>query len=444
MPSSISNRIASELALNEAQVAATAALLAEGATVPFIARYRKEATGSLDEVAVTSDPRPPGRSSASWTSAARPSSSRSRSASLLTDELKAQIEAADTHGRAGGHLPALPPEAPHPRHHRQGKGPGAAGRPALRPGRAADPAGRGRHVRQRGEGRRLGRGRAGRRARHHRRERQRGRARAAPRLRELFQRKAGRDAKVVVGKEEDGAKFKDYFDWSEPAANGPVPPHAGHAPRRERRRAHPDDAMPRRRRGAGAARSRCSSRARGRPPSRSELAVQDGYKRLLGPSMETEMRLEAKKRADEEAIRVFADNLRELLLAPPLGQKRVLAIDPGFRTGCKIVCLDRQGKLLHHDVIYPTASDETARDADRRARRADRGLCRSRPSPSATAPPAARPRAFVRSTRLPATISRWSWSTKAAPRSTPPPRSRARSSPTTTSPCAARSPSAGA
>ena len=86
------------------------------------------------------------------------------------------------------------------------------------------------------------------------------------------------------------------------------------------------------------------------------LAVQDSYKRLLGSAIEVELRMETKKRADTEAIRVFADNLRELLLASPLGRKNVLAIDPGFRTGCKVVCLDRQGKLLHNDVIYPTAS----------------------------------------------------------------------------------------
>ncbi len=87
-------------------------------------------------------------------------------------------------------------------------------------------------------------------------------------------------------------------------------------------------------------------------------AVHDSYKRLLCWSMETETRLETKKRADEAAIRVFADNLRQLLLAPPLGQKNVLAIDPGFRTGCKVVCLDRQGKLLHNDTIYPHFSEE--------------------------------------------------------------------------------------
>src|SRR5512136_774043 len=89
------------------------------------------------------------------------------------------------------------------------------------------------------------------------------------------------------------------------------------------------------------------------------LALNDGYKRLLADSMETEIRLESKKKADEEAIKVFAENLRQLLLSSPLGEKNVLAIDPAFRTGCKVVCLDRQGKLLYHDIVYPHASSES-------------------------------------------------------------------------------------
>ena len=93
------------------------------------------------------------------------------------------------------------------------------------------------------------------------------------------------------------------------------------------------------------------------------LAVEDGYKRLLAPSMENEIRADLKARADVEAIRVFAENLRELLLAPPLGQKNVLALDPGFRTGCKVVCLDRQGKLLHHDAIFPHTGGRGAAEA---------------------------------------------------------------------------------
>jgi uncharacterized protein len=93
------------------------------------------------------------------------------------------------------------------------------------------------------------------------------------------------------------------------------------------------------------------------------LAVVDGYKRLLAPAMETEVRAERKRQADAEAIRVFAGNLRELLMTPPLGRRRVLAVDPGFRTGCKVVCLDRQGKLLHHVTIYPHGSESEKQDA---------------------------------------------------------------------------------
>jgi len=93
------------------------------------------------------------------------------------------------------------------------------------------------------------------------------------------------------------------------------------------------------------------------------LAIQDGYKRLLMPAMETEMRAEAKKRADEEAIRVFAENIRQLLLAAPLGQKRVLALDPGFRTGCKVVCLDEQGTLLDNTAVYPHTGPGQAAEA---------------------------------------------------------------------------------
>src|SRR5574344_2435549 len=83
------------------------------------------------------------------------------------------------------------------------------------------------------------------------------------------------------------------------------------------------------------------------------MAVKDGYKRLLAPSIETEFYNQLKEKADKEAIKVFAENLRQLLLASPLGQKRILAIDPGFRTGCKVVCLDAQGELIHNDTIYP-------------------------------------------------------------------------------------------
>src|SRR5690606_2632137 len=96
-----------------------------------------------------------------------------------------------------------------------------------------------------------------------------------------------------------------------------------------------------------------------------KLAIKDSYKRLLRPSLETEIRMETKMKADEEAIKVFASNLKELLLSAPLGQKNVLALDPGFRSGCKLVCLDRQGQLLFHDTIYPNDPQrETTKSAN--------------------------------------------------------------------------------
>ncbi|HUU26792.1 MAG TPA: helix-hairpin-helix domain-containing protein, partial [archaeon] len=104
-------------------------------------------------------------------------------------------------------------------------------------------------------------------------------------------------------------------------------------------------------------------KGRGAASEQVSLAVRDSFKRLLGPSMENEIRLEAKKRADQEAIRVFSGNLRQLLLAPPAGGKSVLAVDPGYRTGCKVVCLDRQGKLLHSDTIYLFQSQKLEQEA---------------------------------------------------------------------------------
>ena len=175
------------------------------------------------------------------------------------------------------------------------------------------------------------------------------RARAG--MRTLFASKGVLRSKVVAGKEEEAAKFRDYFDWSEPAAKAPS--HRVLALRRGEsegmlffRLLPPEEE-------ALAILERLFLKGDNEATQQVKAAVHDSYKRLLSFSMETETRLEAKKRADEEAIRVFHENLRQLLLAPPLGQKRVMAIDPGFRTGCKVVCLDGQGKLLHAETIYP-------------------------------------------------------------------------------------------
>ena len=161
---------------------------------------------------------------------------------------------------------------------------------------------------------------------------------------------------MISGKEEDGAKFKDYFDWSEPAAS--VPSHRILAMRRGEAegflmvRLTPEETE------AVSLLESIFVKNKGAASMQVRDAVHDCQKRLLGFAMEGEARLTVKKRADEEAIRVFAQNIREVLLAAPLGQKAVLGIDPGFRTGCKIVLLDKQGKLIGNDVIYPDREEE--------------------------------------------------------------------------------------
>ena len=181
-------------------------------------------------------------------------------------------------------------------------------------------------------------------------------------MRALLLERSRFSSKVITGKEQEGIKYRDYYAWEEPIAAAPS--HRVLAMRRGEKEgflmlhvAAPDDealAILRRLflKGPSAARDQVQE------------ALEDSYGRLLFPSMETEVRLVTKDRADDEAIRVFAENLRQLLMAAPLGEKAVLAIDPGFRTGCKVICLDRQGKLLHTAVIHLQKSqNETAEAA---------------------------------------------------------------------------------
>ena len=345
-------KIAGELKIQPRQVLATAKLIAEGATVPFIARYRKEATGSLDEVAITAvrerlvtlaelDSR---RESILKSLADR---------NLLTEDLKSAIAHAET-------LNALEdiyqPFRPKRRTRatiakEQGLEPLAdllfsqqSTADPLREAKAyvnSEKSVPDEHAALAG-------------ARDILAERVSDDARARAQLRELYWKAALVKSKVLSDKEEAAAKFKDYFNWNEPLSK--IPSHRLLAIRRGEAegvllmRINPEEAA------ALDLLEPIFVTGKGPAAEQVRLAVQDGYKRLLGPAIEVEMRIESKKRADAEAIRVFSENIRELLLASPLGRKNVLAIDPGFRTGCKVVCLDRQGKLLRHDVIFPTAS----------------------------------------------------------------------------------------
>ena len=360
-------KIAQELTLGSGQVEATARLLAEGATIPFIARYRKEATDSLDEVAITTirDRLEQLQALAQRREAVIKSLGERN---LLTDELQAALEAAET-------LAALEdiyqPYRPKRRTRamiakEKGLEPLAdllwAQDPALEPLAAAGLFLNAEHDLDTADTALAG-------ARDILAERVSDDTGARTAMRALFVDRGILRSRVVPGKEAEGAKFRDYFEWEEPAAKAPshriLAVRRGEAEEILSLRVTPPEAE-------AIALLAGMFLQNGSPAAEQvRLAVEDGYKRLLGPSIETETRLLLKQRADAEAIRVFATNLRELLLAPPLGRKNVMGIDPGYRTGCKIVCLDRQGKLLQSDVIYVEGS-ERQREA---AAQTVRSLC---------------------------------------------------------------------
>ncbi|HVV72852.1 MAG TPA: Tex family protein, partial [Verrucomicrobiae bacterium] len=345
-------KIAGELKVQPRQVLATAKLFAEGATVPFIARYRKEATGSLDEVAITTI-RERLLNLAEFDQRRDSILKSLEERNLLSEELKAAIEKAETlNALEDIYLPFRPKRRTRATIAKeQGLEPLAD--LLLKQQAATDPEAEARPFVNSEKGvTDVAAALAG--ARDIIAERISDDARAREQLRELYWKEATVKSKVLSDKVEAAAKFKDYFNWSEPLAR--IPSHRLLAMRRGEAegflmvRINPEE--------ASALNLLEPMFVTGRGPAAEQvrLAVQDSYKRLLGSAIEVEVRIESKKRADTEAIRVFSENIRELLLASPLGRKNVLAIDPGFRTGCKVVCLDRQGKLLHHDVIYPTAS----------------------------------------------------------------------------------------
>lgn len=170
-------------------------------------------------------------------------------------------------------------------------------------------------------------------------------------VRDLFNRDAMISSKVIKGKEKDGEKYTSYFDWKEKLFKCPshrlLAMRRGEAEKFLRVTISIDDEN------AILQISRHIVYGKGEASEQVYLAVQDAYKRLLNPSIENEFAVISKEKADKEAILVFAENLRQLLLLPPLGNKRVLAIDPGFRTGCKVVCIDEQGNLMHNETIFP-------------------------------------------------------------------------------------------
>jgi len=346
-------QIATELLLSPRQVEAAAALLDDGSTVPFIARYRKERTGSLDEVAIASirDRLAQLRALDDRRGAILASLVERE---LLTDELKAAIDGARTLTELEDlYLPYRPKRRTRAMIARE-RGLEPLAETLLAQDPATDPHAEAiAYVDPNNGVDDVAAALAG--ARDIVAETVNESAEARREIRALFESQGVLRSRVVPGKEVDGATYRDYFNWEEPLARAPG--HRIHAVLRAEREgvlrlsARPDDEA------AVERLTRRFARGRGAASDQVAEAVEDGYKRLMAPSIENEVRATLIARADEEAVRVFAANLRELLMAPPLGRKRVLAIDPGFRTGCKVVCLDAQGRLLTHTVVRIVGSD---------------------------------------------------------------------------------------
>lgn len=351
--------IAQQLNLGTRQVEKTIELLEQGATVPFIARYRKEVTGSLNEVQITAirdlllklkeiDK----RRAAILASIAEQGK--------LTPELEKQIGEATTMTELEDlYLPYKPKRRT---------------RATMAVERGLEPlanelqkqyscdvtAMAGKYVNEEKGVKSVEDALAG--ARDIIAERVSENVQARNKVRNIFRRTAMLSSKVAKDKEEEAGKYESWFDWKENAMRAPshriLALFRGEEEGLLRVHILPEDDE-----AVYETLERQFVSGRYESSEQVRMAVRDGYKRLLCPSIETEYYNLLKEKADKEAIRVFAENLRQLLLASPLGQKRILAIDPGFRTGCKTVCLDAQGQLLHNETIYPFTSVREERAA---------------------------------------------------------------------------------
>ena len=338
--------ISAVLGISEKQISQTLGLLEDGATIPFISRYRKEATGGLDEVQIE----------AIQTQYEKLSETAKRKETILstiqeqgklTAELQKRIEETWENTLLEDiYLPYKPKRKTRAE---------AARQKGLEPLATLLMLQREPHPEERAAGYVKGdvknvedalKGARDIIAEHVSED-----ERARNSVRSSFVRQGTLTAKVVKGKEEEAAKYRDYFDYSESLRR--CSSHRLLAIRRAEAEGllkvsispNDEECAERLERQFVRSNNACGQQV--------AEAVQDAYKRLLKPSIETEFATQSKERADEEAIKVFAENLRQLLLASPLGQKRVMGIDPGFRTGCKVVCLDAQGNLLHNENIYP-------------------------------------------------------------------------------------------
>lgn len=352
--------ISENLSLTARQVCNTLELLDSGATVPFISRYRKERTGSLDEVQIAAIQEQYDKLK---TISKRKDTIRTtiEEQGKLTPELQERIEQCwDANLLEDLYLPYKPKKRTKAEIARQKGLEPLALKIMMQRGCNLDAEAQ-KFVR--GEVKDKEEALAG--ARDIIAEQISENEEARKRVRRVFERTALITAKVIKGKEEEGDKFKDYFDFQEPLRK--CSSHRLLALRRGEAEgvlrvsiapAEDEDCLNQLSRQFVRSNDVC-----GRLISE---AVADSYKRLLRPSIETEFAAGSRAKAEEEAIRVFAANLKQLLLSPPLGQKRVLGIDPGFRTGCKVVCLDNQGTLLHNEAIFPHAPRNEYAQAQRK------------------------------------------------------------------------------
>lgn len=352
--------ISKSLNINEKQVENTLHLLEQGCTIPFISRYRKEATGGLNEVEIADIS----------TRAEKLNEIKKRKDTILSaieesgklnEELKVRIESCwNLTELEDIYLPYKPKRRTRAEIARQ-RGLDSL---AMRIFRQRDNVIPTQHIASYIKGEILNAEDALKGACDIIAEQINEDVKARNIIRNIFERSAIISSKVIKGKEEEGNKYRDYFDWNEPLKR--CSSHRLLAMRRGEKEGflrisiEPDADI-------------CIEKLQKIYVKNNfetghyvAEAVKDAYKRLIKPSIETEFNNLSKEKADTEAIRIFAENLRQLLMAPPLGQKRILGIDPGYRTGCKIVCLDNQGNLLHNEAIFPHPPQSDKKGAARK------------------------------------------------------------------------------
>lgn len=340
--------ISTSLQLPIRNVQNTIELLDDGCTIPFIARYRKERTGSLDEVQIASI----SEMAEKWREMEKRKETIRKTITeqgKMTPELERRIDECDNAETLEDiYLPYKPKRRTKAQ---------VAREQGLEPLATIIMLGRERHPEEaakrfvKGDVKTVSDAIQG--AQYIIAETVSEDERSRQTVRRQYTSNAVISSKVVKTKadSEEAAKYKDYFNWQEPLRR--CPSHRMLAMRRGEAEgilrisisSNDDECVDRLKRNCVRCQGRCATLYR--------EAVEDGYKRLLQPSIENEFAVNSRKKAEEDAIHVFADNLRQLLMSAPLGQKRIMGVDPGFRTGCKIVCLDAQGNLLHHEAIFP-------------------------------------------------------------------------------------------